>query len=174
MKKLMAVLMSGAFLTAMASSAVAGGRYYHGYPSYHHHGVHYVHSGDCFAALGFGILAGVILSDIFYPPQTAVVYHTPVPAPVVVNHYYPAPSPYYTAPPPPPEQGVTEKVTVTVEELNVRTGPGLEHPVSGRVQKGEILELVGRTPGWFAVKTPSGLYGWVMDKYTALQAQPLG
>ena len=170
MKRFVSVLAIAGMLLAGTSSAFAGGRYYHNFPRHHYPRGHYVHSGDHLAALGFGILAGVIISDLIYQPQAVVVYGTPPPppAPVVVNRYY------STMPPPPPPQEVIEWVTVTVEALNVRSGPGAEHPVTGRVQQGDVLELVGRTPGWFAVKTPDGLYGWVMDKYTALQRGPLG
>lgn len=169
MKRFVSILAIAGVLLAGASSAFAGGRYYRSFHR-HHPRVHYVHSGDHLAALGFGILAGVIISDLIYQPQPVVVYRTPPPppAPVVVNRYYTTP------PPPPPPQEVIEWVTVTVKELNVRSGPGAEHPVTGRVRQGDVLELVGRTPGWFAVKTPDGLYGWVMDKYTALKTGPLG
>lgn len=171
MKRFVSVLAIAAVLLAGASSAFAGGRYYHNFPRHHHYPrVHHVHSGDHLAALGFGILAGVIISDLIYQPQPMVIYSIPPPpaAPVGTTNYYTA------MPPPPPPQEVTEWVTVTVDDLNVRSGPGTEHPVTGRVRQGDVLKLVGRTPGWFAVKTPDGLYGWVMDKYTALQKRPVG
>ena len=77
MKRFVSVLAIAGILLAGTSSAFAGGRYYHNFPRHHYPRGHYVHSGDHIAALGFGILAGVIISDLIYQPQPVVVYGTP-------------------------------------------------------------------------------------------------
>jgi hypothetical protein len=60
-------------------------------------------------------------------------------------------------------------VIVTTELLNVRTGPGMEHPVMYQLGKGAVLEIHGQAnnPGWIYIKTPQGKYGWVMAQFTA-------
>ena len=55
---------------------------------------------------------------------------------------------------------------VTVAVLNVRSGPGMHHPVSTQVNRGDRLEILGQAPGWYFVRLPEGAYGWVMARYT--------
>lgn len=57
-------------------------------------------------------------------------------------------------------------ITVTAEVLNVRSGPGREHPVVGRVRQGRRLEVEGHAPGWSYVRLPHGEAGWVMNRFT--------
>lgn len=65
----------------------------------------------------------------------------------------------------------SEHVAVTAQLLNVRSGPGMEHPVIHQVAKGTLLETHGAAPGWLYVKLPSrGQYGWVMSQFTLSQA----
>ncbi len=59
------------------------------------------------------------------------------------------------------------RVTVTAQLLNVRSGPGVEHPIIHQVAKGTLLETHGTAPGWLYVKLPVGCYGWVMIQFTA-------
>jgi uncharacterized protein YgiM (DUF1202 family) len=67
-------------------------------------------------------------------------------------------------PPPPPMAG--QQVSVTAYTLNVRSGPGMGHPVIEQVRQGFILAVQGTAPGWLYVRTPSGKFGWVSGKYT--------
>jgi Ni/Co efflux regulator RcnB len=83
------------------------------------------------------------------PPETVVVQEE---APVIVQ---------------PPESAAGE-VTVTTEILNVRSGPGLKHPIIHQIHEGYILEVQGKTVGWLYVQLPNGEYGWVMNIYTTL------
>jgi uncharacterized protein YgiM (DUF1202 family) len=57
-------------------------------------------------------------------------------------------------------------ITVAVEVLNVRSGPGKNHPVIGKVRQGRRLEVHDRSPGWSYVELPHGRRGWVMDRFT--------
>lgn len=66
-------------------------------------------------------------------------------------------------------------ITVTVEVLNVRAGPGRSHPVIGQVRQGRRLEVKGNAPGWSYVRLPHGRYGWVMNRFTtAISRDPKG
>ncbi len=62
-------------------------------------------------------------------------------------------------------------VVPTVPLLHVRSGPGLQYPVSGSVYSGTRMQLVRSTPHWFAVVLPGGTTGWVARPLTASQAQ---
>jgi hypothetical protein len=65
-----------------------------------------------------------------------------------------------------PYPGVGESVSVTVPLLNVRSGPGKNHPVIHQVHQGDRLLIQGHAPGWFYVKLPWGEFGWVMTEFT--------
>jgi uncharacterized protein YgiM (DUF1202 family) len=58
---------------------------------------------------------------------------------------------------------------VTVNEANMRQGPGLDFDVVSRVSLGTVLiELEYKSP-WYRVETESGLSGWVHESVTALR-----
>jgi hypothetical protein len=59
-----------------------------------------------------------------------------------------------------------QQVSVTAHTLNVRSGPGMGHPVIEHVRQGTILVVQGTTPGWLYVRAPSGKLGWVSEQYT--------
>jgi cyclophilin family peptidyl-prolyl cis-trans isomerase len=63
-------------------------------------------------------------------------------------------------------------VTVTVKDsaVNMRAGPGLEHPVVDKLAQGEVLEVLGRSGKWFLVSR-YGLEGWV---FATLVTEPTG
>ena len=65
-----------------------------------------------------------------------------------------------------PSPGAGESVSVTAPLLNVRSGPGKNHPVIHQVHQGDSLLIQGHAPGWFYVKLPSGQFGWVMSEFT--------
>lgn len=159
MKKTITVLLTVFFLAATPAIVNAG----RGYNNYHGcRGCYYGNYGNVWAALGIGLLSGVVLSAIFTPPPPrTVIYQStaPVvvqPAPVVVRDYA------YSTP-----IAASGTISVNVKALNVRSGPGLHQGIIGRVGYGEILTVLGSSPGWYNVKTPSGGVGWVMAQYTA-------
>ncbi len=76
-----------------------------------------------------------------------------------------------SAPIQPPPTGI-RRVSVTVHTLNVRAGPGESHPVIHQASQGNILVIHGNAPGWFYVQLPSGMFGWVMEKFTAPVSPP--
>ena len=67
---------------------------------------------------------------------------------------------------PPAPATAGQRVSVTANTLNVRSGPGLGHPVIEKVRQGIVLAVQGTAPGWLYVRTPSGKLGWVSGQYT--------
>lgn len=169
-KSILILVLVAFFIASTAPIAGAGGRVY-GF-GHHGHYSHYRSSGDHFwFGLGMGVLTGAIVSSFYYappPPPPPVVYYPPSAvvvsqAPVVVQ-----PQRFGTAPPP-----AYGQVVVTAAELNMRSGPGLDRAVMGKVRKGDVLSVMDSIPDWFYVREPNGRYGWVMDQYTR-PAEPLG
>jgi uncharacterized protein YgiM (DUF1202 family) len=175
MKKILIALFTVLFLVVTTGPALARyGRYPYARSHYHGgHGYHHGYSnGDLWLALGAGLLTGGLITYMATsPPSHTVVYANsvpvvvPPPPRVVVKEYV------YAPPAPLPAAG---KVVVTAQELNVRRGPGYNHAISGYVVLGEALDVLGNAPGWYYVRTASGLNGWVMENYTAPQASPMG
>ncbi|MBN1827823.1 MAG: SH3 domain-containing protein [Deltaproteobacteria bacterium] len=65
-----------------------------------------------------------------------------------------------------------EQVTVSNSLLNVRSGPGMNHPIVSQVSLGTLLEVHGNATDWLFVRLPSGEFGWVMKKFTASSTGP--
>jgi uncharacterized protein YgiM (DUF1202 family) len=59
-----------------------------------------------------------------------------------------------------------QQAEVAVKRLNVRSGPGLNHPVVGTVSYGTVLSIHGNAPNWYYVMLPNGNHGWVMSQFT--------
>jgi uncharacterized protein YgiM (DUF1202 family) len=161
MKKYIIILTLIGTLSASAVPVQAGrysGRYY----GYRHH--HYHSSYPYWGAFGVGIITGAIVSNLFYgpPARTVIVESAPPvvvqPAPVIVQRSY--------APVSPP--GTAEYwVSVATPILNVRSGPGMNFSIIGRVYQGDLLLTKGSAPQWVYVRLPDGNFGWVMAEFTA-------
>jgi uncharacterized protein YgiM (DUF1202 family) len=86
------------------------------------------------------------------------------------DYYQNTPAGYVVvaAPPgvPPAPATTGGQVSVTAHRLNVRSGPGMGHPVIEQVRQGIVLTVQGTAPGWLYVRTPSGKLGWVSGQYT--------
>lgn len=175
MKKIGITLLSILFLVAATGTAFArNNRYVYPRSSHGHHG-HGYHRGsaDAFwAVLGVSILTGCLISYIVNTPSSQTVVYSssepmvaPPPSRVVVKEYSYSPA---------LQSATVDRVVVTAPELNVRTGPGFNHSIAGYVVRGEGLQVLGRAPGWFYVRTASGQHGWVMIDFTVPQAYPLG
>ena len=63
---------------------------------------------------------------------------------------------------------VGDRVSVTTESLNVRTGPNTTHSVIAQLPRGTVIVVRGHAPGWLYVELPNGTFGWIMTGYTAL------
>lgn len=64
------------------------------------------------------------------------------------------------------------RIVVTAERLNVRSGPGLNRAVIGQVFRGNRLAVQGSAAGWWYVQLPGGESGWVMTAFTTALPQP--
>jgi uncharacterized protein YgiM (DUF1202 family) len=66
--------------------------------------------------------------------------------------------------PPAPESFPLEVVVAT--SLNVRSGPGREHPAVGKLVGGQQVRVVGEENGWKQVRPEaSGPEGWVAGEF---------
>lgn len=153
-KGVIVLVLVGIFMAGV--SPVHAGRY----PGYRHHRYHHPHWG----AFGVGIITGSIVANLFYgPPARAIIVEpaTPIvvqPAPVIVQRSY---APVY------PPAAAGNWVSVTTPILNVRSGPGLNFSITGRVYQGDLLLAKGSAPQWVYVRLPGGNFGWVMTEFTA-------
>jgi hypothetical protein len=50
----------------------------------------------------------------------------------------------------------TENVRVTAERVNLRSGPGTNSRIIGKVDRGAVLEVLGRQGSWIRVMAPGG------------------
>lgn len=95
-------------------------------------------------------------NDVYYRPvsQGYMVVEAPPSAP-------PAPQPDVTAIP----ANALGQVTVNVDVLNVRSGPGRLHPVVDHVARNDLLIVLATAPDWYYVRLPDGGYGWVWAEF---------
>ena len=70
-------------------------------------------------------------------------------------------------PPPPIADSTNSQMIVTVDTLNVRSGPGTGHSIISRVHRGDRLTFLSATPdwGWINIKTNDDKTGWCSAKY---------
>jgi hypothetical protein len=66
-----------------------------------------------------------------------------------------------------------DQIQMSVPILNVRPGPGTEHPVIKEVHQGDILVVQSSSSDWYYVKLLDNSFGWVMVKFTTL-VEPKG
>jgi uncharacterized protein YgiM (DUF1202 family) len=157
-----------------ASVAIAGLRHYrfhdygYRYPQLYHHPVRYRHHhGPWLPVFGAGLITGVVVSSVAAPPPPRAVY---LPAPTVVY------APPANLPPPPVAQSemVLRQVSVTEKLVNLRSGPGLDTAILGSAVAGQVVDVIGTAPEWLYVRTGSRQYGWIMTRFTAEVASPVG
>lgn len=55
------------------------------------------------------------------------------------------------------------KVRVSIDNLNIRTGPGMNYPVTGKFTGKGVFTIVKESNGWGKLKSGSG---WISLKYT--------
>ncbi len=84
-------------------------------------------------------------------------------APAAPEDRTPTPAPTNT-----PEPSDNSGPTVTVDVLNVRSGPGLNYDVVTQVQQGDRLTLLRNLGSWLQIRTPDGTVGYVMGTYTSV------
>lgn len=59
----------------------------------------------------------------------------------------------------------TKTGTVTASALNIRSGPSTNNSVVGYASKGDKLEILETSNGWYKVKLSNGKIGWGSGKY---------
>ncbi|MFA7665388.1 MAG: SH3 domain-containing protein [Burkholderiaceae bacterium] len=47
------------------------------------------------------------------------------------------------------------------QDVNIRSGPGTNHPVVGKALYGEVMQTLEHGPGWARVRNGEGLTGWI-------------
>ncbi len=74
------------------------------------------------------------------------------------------------APTPDVPQATDPQGVVTINSLNVRSGPGTNYPVLGRVMFNQVVYIIGQNNGWWQIKFPSayGQFGWVSGTYLSV------
>ncbi|MFH1491403.1 MAG: DUF6515 family protein [Pseudomonadota bacterium] len=148
---------------------------------FHHGGVFYRHRqngyvivgppiGVVIAPLPVGFRVVVVGNDTYY--YSGGVYYRKVPSGYMVIE---PPSEVVVVQPPPPVTQPSAKsgdrVTVTAQRLNARSGPGINFSVIQIFNQGEVLEILGNAPGWLYVKFSEG-FGWVQEAYTSPVSVP--
>ena len=61
--------------------------------------------------------------------------------------------------------------TVTADVLNVRSGPGTSYSVTTKAYKGNKVEILETSNGWYKVKLSNGKIGWVSSSYVSISSQ---
>ncbi|MBC8254280.1 MAG: SH3 domain-containing protein, partial [Ardenticatenia bacterium] len=107
----------------------------------------------------------VIATPTDAPSSTAMLTATLIPLPTVTPTPTDTPLPPMPTATPAATPSLTPEVPIAVvqsQALNVRAGPGTEHPVVASAERGETLTVVGRNEdaSWLEVMLPEGQRGW--------------
>ena len=62
----------------------------------------------------------------------------------------------------------SKKGTVTTDTLNVRSGAGTSYSIISKVYKGDTVNIVGSSNGWYKIELSSGKTGWVSSDYVSI------
>ena len=62
--------------------------------------------------------------------------------------------------------GTGERVVITADSLNVRSGPGASNPVQFGLSEGTMVDVLARQGDWVQIRDESGRTGWVASAYT--------
>ncbi|WP_250673237.1 SH3 domain-containing protein [Paraclostridium ghonii] len=65
----------------------------------------------------------------------------------------------------------TKTGTVTASALNIRSGPSTNNSVVGYASKGDKLEILETSNGWYKVKLSNGKIGWGSGKYISVSGE---
>ncbi|MCI5166750.1 MAG: hypothetical protein D3903_11810 [Candidatus Electrothrix sp. GM3_4] len=65
-----------------------------------------------------------------------------------------------------PQSVVSNKVVVTSNTLNVRSGPSLQYYIANKAYYGDVLQVLQRESDWVYVQLPDKSRGWVMTRFT--------
>ncbi|WP_052951949.1 C40 family peptidase [Paraclostridium benzoelyticum] len=59
----------------------------------------------------------------------------------------------------------TGKGTVTASALNIRSGPSTSNSIVGKAYKGNTVDILSSSNGWYKVKLSNGQVGWASSDY---------
>ncbi len=65
-----------------------------------------------------------------------------------------------------------EKGIVNTDVLNVRSGASTNHSVIGKLHKGNTVEIIETSGGWYKVKLSNGQTGWASGNYISKSSNP--
>lgn len=114
---------------------------------------------------------GIVVSSLPYVYTTVVVDRTPYY--ISEGTYYRRVNSGYMVVETPPRVQRTypaADLVVRIDQANLRSGPGKNHPVTGQVFYGQPLRLVGEAPNWYYVQHPHGHYGWIKVEYARIDS----
>ena len=98
------------------------------------------------------------------------VYYRRVPSGYVVVE---SPREVVVAEPAPDFEAIVgDRVTVTAERLNVRSGSALDQAIVAKVSRGTVLAVHAITEDWLYVELPDGEFGWVLARFTTPLQEP--
>lgn len=65
----------------------------------------------------------------------------------------------------------TGKGTVTASTLNIRSGPSTSNSIVGKAYKGNTVDILSSSNGWYKVKLSNGQVGWASGDYISTSGQ---
>ncbi|WGX74509.1 SH3 domain-containing protein [Paraclostridium bifermentans] len=65
----------------------------------------------------------------------------------------------------------TGKGTVTADALNIRSGPSTSNSIVGKAYKGNTVDILSSSNGWYKVKLSNGQVGWASGDYISTSGQ---
>lgn len=87
-------------------------------------------------------------------PSRTVVLTTPKPEPVET---------------PSGNESTARIALITASVVNVRSGPGTEHPTVTQVRQGDAFTILGESGDWYRIQTRDGYQGWVANWLVAVR-----
>ena len=55
--------------------------------------------------------------------------------------------------------------TVHATKINLRGGPGENYSIVGRIDKGTVVDVIGKKEGWLKIEAPTNAYAFVASEY---------
>ncbi|MEW9079507.1 C40 family peptidase, partial [Terrisporobacter glycolicus] len=68
----------------------------------------------------------------------------------------------------------TGKGTVTASTLNIRSGPSTSNSIVGKAYKGNTVDILSSSNGWYKVKLSNGQVGWGSSDYISKGGESSG
>lgn len=69
------------------------------------------------------------------------------------------------------EASAMEKGTINTSALNIRTGPSTDYNRIDKAYKGNVVEILEKSNGWYRVKLSNGTIGWGSGQYITVSGQ---